>query len=67
MRFNLILSLLAVSAGLIGSLRAQTPPAPSTAQIGGVPVANLATSTLSTEADTYWVGEVFPLTHRVTG
>jgi hypothetical protein len=67
MRFNLLLFLLAASTGLTGALHAQTPPAPSTAQIGGVPVANLATSTLSTEADTYWVGEVFPLTHRVTG
>lgn len=67
MRFKLFLSILAVSAGLTGTLRAQTAPTPSTAQIGGVPVANLATSTLSTEADTYWVGEVFPLTHRVSG
>jgi hypothetical protein len=67
MRFKLFLSILAVSAGLTGTLHAQTAPTPSTAQIGGVPVANLATSTLSTEADTYWVGEVFPLTHRVSG
>ena len=41
MRFNLILSLLAVSAGLIGSLRAQTPPAPSTARIPIVTVPSL--------------------------
>ena len=34
--------------------------------IGGSPVRELARSRIETPAETHWVGEIFPFTHRVT-
>lgn len=66
-RLKLLFLLSAVQAGLAGLLVAQSAPAAGEPAIGGVPVSSLARSTLSTERDTYWVGELFTVTHRVSG
>jgi hypothetical protein len=46
-----------------GALRAQ---APAKAEVGGVPLEQVASMVLRTERDTYWVGEIFTLTQEVT-
>ncbi len=51
---------------LSNGLRAQTEPAPpAEPMIGGAPLREVAQSKIETPPDTYWVGELFPLTHRV--
>ena len=47
-----------------GALRAQPAAAPK-AEIAGVPLEQIATTTLRTERDTFWVGEIFTLTQEV--
>lgn len=47
--------------------QAQTPAA-ATAEptIGGAPLREVAQSRIETPPETHWIGELFPLTHRVT-
>jgi hypothetical protein len=53
--------------GQPAALRAQAEPAaPAEPMIGGSPVRELARSRIETPAETHWVGEIFPFTHRVT-
>ncbi len=59
--------LAAASAASAGAARlaAQTPAAAADPMVGGVPLSQVATSTVTLPADSYYVGEVFPLTHKV--
>ncbi len=59
----------AFAAALAVGLHAQPEAAPTPAAdaaIGGTPVREIAQSRIETPAETHWVGELFPLTHRVT-
>ncbi len=48
-------------------LQAQPEPAaPAETLISGVPLRDVAQSRIETPAETHWVGELFPITHRVT-
>jgi hypothetical protein len=47
-----------------GLLRAQPAAAPK-AEIAGVPLEQIAKTTLRTERDTFWVGEIFTLTQEI--
>lgn len=63
MRLSASFLLCTALLGGTSSLRAQ---APAKAEIGGVPLDQIATVALRTERDTYWVGEIFTLTQEVT-
>ncbi len=64
-KFSLLSFVLA--ATLVTTLRAQPEPAVAPEPlVGGVPLREVAQSKIETPAETHWVGELFPLTHRVT-
>lgn len=67
MRFSSLSFSLITTAGFAGSLFAQTPRPPGQGEIDGQPVGSLVTSTLTTEGESFWVGEVFTLTHEIKG
>ena len=54
-----------VAATLAVTLRAQPEPA-AEPMIGGAPLREVAQSRIEAPAETHWVGELFPFTHRVT-
>lgn len=57
-------------AGLLAlALSGGAQPAPTESAeplIGGVPLREVAQSRIETPPETHWIGEIFPLTHRVT-
>lgn len=64
----LLAALFALAASWPGALRAQ-PAAPAsdpTTLVNGLPLNEAAQSRIEAPAETHWVGELFPLTHRVT-
>ncbi len=66
MRCKFSAPFLAVSLICTALLSAQTAPAAAPkAEIAGVPLEQIAKTTLRTERDTFWVGEVFTLTQEV--
>jgi hypothetical protein len=64
MRFKFSAPLLAALSFCSGLLCAQPAAAP-TIEIAGVPLHKIAKTSLRTERDTFWVGEVFTLTQEV--
>lgn len=54
-----------LATALATALRAQPAAAPET-MIAGTPLSEIAQSKIEVPAETHWIGELFPLTHRVS-
>ena len=66
-KFSLSHCLFAGALALTLTARAQPEPATSAEpMVGGAPLRDVAQSRIETPPDTHWVGELFPLSHRVT-
>ena len=66
MKFSLPHFLLLAVLALTLRVQPAAPTAPSEPTIGGLPLREVAQSRIETPAETHWVGEIFPLTHRVS-
>lgn len=67
MKFSPFSLLVAAVLAFASLSRAQPEPtAPAEPSINGTPIREIAQSKIETPAETRWVGELFPLTHRVT-
>ena len=58
-------SFLLLATAFASVLRAQPAANPEPA-IGGTPLSEIVQSRIEAPAETHWIGELFPLTHRVT-